>query len=53
MVFTLLPSFPNTSHLPLVPALHPGQECFALLFSNFVGEKKEKRKQKNMTFMLV
>jgi hypothetical protein len=39
-MFTLLLSFPITFPLSMVPALHLGK------FSNFVEEKREKRKRK-------
>jgi hypothetical protein len=42
--------FPNPFPLPWVLAFPTGQDLFALLFFNFVGEKKEKDKMKNMTF---
>jgi hypothetical protein len=52
-VFTLLPPFPDTFSVPLVPTFPLGRTYSALLFSNFVEEKKRKDKKKNMTFSLV
>jgi hypothetical protein len=48
-VLTLLLTFPNTSPA-LMPVLSPGRVCSALLFSDFVEEKKIKDKKKNMIF---
>jgi hypothetical protein len=42
-VFTLLPHFPTTYLLPLVPALPPERTCSALLLSDFAEEKKEEK----------
>jgi hypothetical protein len=39
-------SFPIHLPSPMVSALPPGQDLFYLLFSNFVEEKREKRKWK-------
>jgi hypothetical protein len=46
--------FPNTSPLPLVPDLPPGQDLFCSPVLQFCRRKKEKREnnnnKKNMTF---
>jgi hypothetical protein len=44
--FTLLPLFPNTFPLPLMPVLPLSRNCSALLFPSFIEEKREKIKQK-------
>jgi hypothetical protein len=51
-IFTFLPSFPAASPLPLVPASYPlGRTCSALLFSDFVEEKRDKKeKEKHVIF---
>jgi hypothetical protein len=50
VVFTLLSPFPNTSSLPLVPALPPGRALSTLLFSDLVGKKKRKDKNKTKQY---
>jgi hypothetical protein len=44
-------SFPQHLSLPVVPALPPNWTCSTLLFPNFLGEKRENIKKKNMTFL--
>jgi hypothetical protein len=48
----LLSSSSYPSPFPVVAALPRGRACSALLFSDVVEEKREK-KMKNMTFLLV
>jgi hypothetical protein len=42
-IVTILSAFPNTSHLPLVPALPLGQGLFCPPVLRFYRRKKEKR----------
>jgi hypothetical protein len=50
-IFTLLPPFPTTSPLPLVPTLPGGQDLFHPLVLRFHSRKKIKKKI--VTFLLV
>jgi hypothetical protein len=52
-VFTLLPPFPVTFPLPLVPTLLLGRTLFYSLVLRFCGRENRKDKKKNVSFLFV